>query len=143
MNKRITKKVSDRKVYPKGKIKKNIENKIYIPTKDMPNRMWIFWYSDDGRVCHHGLYKEEVLEILEDGDYEGVIDFVITDLDLRVIAKYGRYAPKPKVKGRMGLVYRRVIDLKTKRAYDLGLTPIWDELDEEDNKFIYLLEHML
>jgi YD repeat-containing protein len=144
MNKRNRKKETEKTLYPFGKRLKNRNKnlRIYFKPDDIPNWVWIFWYGD-GRINHWGIHKESVLDITSKGFYVGgekVDTYVITDLDLHIIAEggewverepiqiYGRYAQvggyyieecngqeqhRPK-----RLDGGRYVDLKTKRAYD-------------------------
>ncbi|MEE0420339.1 MAG: hypothetical protein UDG86_09885 [Lachnospiraceae bacterium] len=144
MNRRIMKKRTEKILYPFGKRLKNRNKnlRIYFKPDDIPNWVWIFWYGGE-RINHWGIHKESALDITSKGFYVGgekVDTYVITDLDLHIIAEggewvhvqpiqiYGRYAQvggyyieecngqeqhRPK-----RLDGGRYVDLKTKRAYD-------------------------
>lgn len=120
MNKRLRKKINDRKVYPNGKIKKKKLNKLYIKLEDMPNRVWVFFYVS-GQHVHWGMDKDVAIDVIKEGyiriGEKKVHRFLMTDLNLMVIANYDWNADIT-IQGDWAEAEGRYIYLKTKGAYD-------------------------
>lgn len=144
MKKRIIKKRTEKTLYPFGKQLKNRNKnlRVYFKLNDIPNWVWIFW-SGDGRINHWGIHKETALDMLSNGFYIGgekIETYVITDLNLHIIAEGGEWVRRKSIQiyGRLAQVGGyyivecngqeqcrpkrldggRYIDLKTKKAYD-------------------------
>lgn len=130
MKKRVLKKMCLRRAYPYGRkmFEKEKTRKIYLDPEKWSGHVWIFWLSEDGMdTCHWGLDKEVAIDYVYNG-FDLSSDFMITDLNLHVLAEVGsgwwtgrryiRYAPEY----RLWHIGGRYIDLKTKQAWDDSLT---------------------
>lgn len=146
MNKRISKKKMDFKIYGKNKKlnKRRRRVKVYVDLDKMtPQRLWVFWC--DGSLGHWGIFFEEALSYIEDGYfYTGrykIENFIITDHNLRLIASVGSPCidieiDKLSEYGYVVSYYVRTISLKTKRACDWYNDP--DEPDEYEHTLTHI-----
>lgn len=156
MNKRQVKKKSIKTIYPNGTHPIYIKNGVKVYTKEIPEKMWMFFFEEKfpDKAGHWSIEREQWEEILRDGclnknrQYPTNI-FIITDCDLRVIAESAegndRYTARKQIKifGDKAVVESRYIDMINKISFDnmsdipeyrhcIKLFEVYRNLKEED-----------
>ena len=94
------------------------------------NNFWIFFDVDSNGTGHWSINKNEVLEILKEGFYDGLgernEDYLITDKELNMIYDNGGNSPyiRRTVNKNVFMVGDRIVDLETKQGFDY-----WDTFE--------------